>query len=96
VIGRTRLWLKAAAVAVLALAVIGVQALGQSEAQEMFGQQTVFERMMPPFMRVAPVQGRDSFFAEVEALRRQLDEDRKVEPTGPGGFFGSLFSFGDE
>lgn len=96
VIGRTRLWLKASVVAVLALAVIGVQALSRSEAQEMIGQQTVFNRLMPPFMRLSPVQDRASFFAEVDGLRRQLEEDRKIEPTGSGGFFGELFTFGHD
>jgi hypothetical protein len=96
VIGRTRLRLKAAAVAVLALAVIGVQALGRSEAQETFGQQTVLNRLMPPSLRLAAIKDRAAFTAEVDAIRRRLDEDRKVEPTGPGGFLGGLFAFGDD
>ena len=96
VIGRTRLWLKGAAVTVLALAVIGVQALSQSEYRQMFGQQSAFHRLLPPALRLSPVKDREAFVAEIDAVRRRLDEDRKVEPTGPGDFFGGLFSVGGD
>lgn len=96
VIGRTRLWLKAAVVALLALGVIGVQALSRSEAQESFGQQTAFNRLMPPALRLAPIKERADFLAEIDGIRKRLDEDRKAEPTGGGGFFSGFFSFGDD
>ena len=96
IIGRTRLKLKAAAVTALALAVIGVQALSQSEARETFGQTNAQSRLLPPTLRLAPVRDWNSFADEIEATRRRLDEDRKAEPTGPAGFFGGLFDASDD
>jgi hypothetical protein len=96
IIGRSRLKLKAAAVAALALAVIGVQLLSQSEARQTFGQSDALSRLMPPALRLAPVRDWNSFAGDVEETRRRLDEDRKTEPSGPGGFFGAVFGVNDD
>jgi FHA domain len=96
IIGRSRLRLKAAAVTALALAVIGVQALSQSEARQTFGQADAMNQLMPPVLRLAPVRDWNSFAGEIEATRRRLDEDRKAEPSGPGGFFGAFFGVSDD
>jgi len=96
IIGRTRLKLKAAAVTALALAVIGVQALGESEARQTFGQSDALNRLLPPALRMAPVRDWNSFATDIEVTRRRLDEDRKTEPSGPGGFFGAFFGVSDD
>lgn len=96
IIGPTRLKLKAATVAALALAVIGVEALSQSEARQSFGQSTALSRLMPPALRLAPVRDWKSFAGDIEETRARLDEDRKAEPSGPGGFFGPLFGVSDD
>ena len=92
-IGPTRLKLKAGAVTALALAVVGVQALSQSEVRETFGQQASLHRLLPPMFRLAPIKDNKAFVAEIGALRQKLDQDRKSEPST--GFFGTLFG-GDE
>lgn len=96
IIGPTRLKLKAAAVATLALAVIGVQILSESEARQTFGQSTAMSRLMPPGLRLAPVRDWDSFAGDIAVTRRRLDEDRKAPPSGPGGFFGPFFGASDD
>ena len=96
IIGPTRLKLKAAAVTALALAVIGVQLLGESETRQTFGQSSAMSRLMPPALRLAPVRDWGSFAGDIEQTRRRLDEDRKAPPSGPGGFFGPFFGGSDD
>jgi hypothetical protein len=96
IIRPTRLRLKAAAVAAIALAVIGVEALGQSETRQTFGQSNAMSRLMPPVLRVTALRDWNSFAGDIEVTRRRLDEDRKTEPSGPGGFFGPFFGASDD
>lgn len=73
--------LGAAAVAVVALLAIAVQTLTQSEARAVFGQQSYLHRLLPPAVRLAPLQDETAFFAGVEALKSGLDGDRTAEPA---------------
>jgi hypothetical protein len=68
-------------VAAGAVAAIATQALTQSEARADFGQQSYLHRLLPPALRLAPLQNETAFFAGVEQLKSQLDRDRTTEPA---------------
>jgi hypothetical protein len=76
--------LHVAAVAVTALCGLAVaaQSLTQSELRANFGQQTQVLRLLPPALRLAPLQNEASFFAAVETLKAKLDHDRVEEEPG--------------
>jgi len=77
-------WLKLKAglmVAVLATG-IGVQLLNQSEQRPGVDRQAYDVRLLPPEFRLAPLRSEQGFFADIEALRSQLDNDR-TEPPSP-------------
>lgn len=69
------------AVAAGAILAIATQALTQSEARADFGQQSYLHRLLPPALRLAPLQNETAFFAGVEQLKSQLDRDRATEPV---------------
>ncbi|MGO8915697.1 MAG: hypothetical protein ACLQJR_07305, partial [Stellaceae bacterium] len=75
----------AAAVAAVAILAIATQALTQSEARADFGQQSYLHRLLPPALRLAPLQNETAFFAGVEQLRSQLDRDRATAPAPDSG-----------
>ena len=71
------------AAGVVAVAVLGIatQSLTQSEARADFGQASYLRRLMPPALRLAPLQSEDAFFTGIEQLKSQLDRDRKEAPA---------------
>ena len=80
-IGPSRSAIKAAAVAALTVTAVVAQTLMQSEALADRGQQSYLRRLLPPMLRLAPVQDENTFFAEVEQLRMKLDADRAQSPA---------------
>jgi hypothetical protein len=68
--------LKGALVIALSVLAIGVQTVLQSEAVSDSGRQGTFSRLMPPSLRLAPVNDESAFFAEIEQLKIRLDRDR--------------------
>jgi hypothetical protein len=85
----TRLKLKAGLVVALLATGIGVQLLNQSELRTGVDRQASVVRLLPPEFRLAPPQTEDSFFADIEALKSQLDNDR-TEPPAPAPSGGSV------
>lgn len=77
-IGPTRMWLKSAVVGSLAGFAIATQALMQSEARFASDQQAA-AILMPPDLRLAPLQNEDAFFADVERTLDKLDRMRSQE-----------------
>jgi hypothetical protein len=92
--GRSHLVLKGAAVAGLALLVVSAQWLSQSEARLDTDYQRYTRRLMPPALRLVPLESEAAFFGEVEQIRKKLDRDRS-KSTAPSSFLGSFFG-GDE
>jgi hypothetical protein len=85
----TRLKLKAGLVVALLATGIGVQLLNQSELRTGVDRQASVMRLLPPEFRLAPSQTEESFFADIEALKSQLDSDR-TEPPAPAPSGGSV------
>jgi hypothetical protein len=79
-IGPSALRLKAGIVAGLLVLVVATQTLMQSELRAEFGQQNYLRRLLPPALRLAPVQDENAFFAEIEQLKTKLDRDRTDDP----------------
>lgn len=77
--------LKGGIVGALLTLVLAVQTLAQSEARADFGQQSYLRRLLPPVLRLAPVQDENSFFAEIERLKTTLDRDRAETPGDESG-----------
>jgi hypothetical protein len=82
VLGRGRLPLKLAIVAVLAAAGIAMQTLKQSEYRSNYGQPVVLRRLEPPALRMVTPQSEAVFFTDAAALRADLDKARTEEPVG--------------
>ncbi|HVM80804.1 MAG TPA: FHA domain-containing protein [Stellaceae bacterium] len=77
-INPTRLRLKAGATIALAAGAIAFQTLSQSEFGG--GDRLVYSRhLMPPELRLTPVETEDDFFSAVEQLKGKLEADRKEE-----------------
>jgi hypothetical protein len=81
-IGGSRLRLKGGIVAALAAAAITMQTLTQFEMRSDFGQQNYVRRLMPPALRLSPLESETVFFTGVERLKSKLDRDRTEEPSG--------------
>jgi FHA domain len=75
-VGRTHLLAKGIVVAALLVTAVTVQALQRSEAFANSGRQTVSHVLLPPGLRVAPLQDETTFFADVGKLRTKLEADR--------------------
>jgi len=75
-VGRTHLVAKGVVVAVLLVIAVAVQTLQRSEAYANSGRRTVWHGLMPPGLRMAPLQDETTFFAGVGRLRTKLDADR--------------------
>jgi len=84
-IGPSGLKLKAGLVVGLLGVVIAAQTLTQFELRAEYGQQSYPRRLLPPALRLAPVQDENVFFAEVERLKSKLDSDRSTEPNEDSG-----------
>jgi hypothetical protein len=84
-IGPSGLKLKAGIVTGLLALVIATQTLTQSELRAEFGQQNYLRRLLPPALRLSPVQDENAFFAEIEQLKSKLDRDRTDEPGEESG-----------
>ena len=76
--------LSAAAIAAVALLAIATQSLTQSEARADFGQPSYLRRLMPPALRLAPLESEAAFFSDVERLKGQIDADRKQPAAADG------------
>jgi hypothetical protein len=87
--GRSRLKLKAAAVAALALVAIGMQTLSQWEASATTDRQSFVRGLKPPTLRVAAPQTAKVFFSEVASLKVRLDRERSETPAQGGSDAGS-------
>jgi hypothetical protein len=88
-IGPSRVRLKAAAVAALALAAIGMQTLSQWEASATSDSQSFVRSLKPPMLRLAAPQTEDAFFARIASLKGKLDQARSEPPGQRGDFTGS-------
>jgi hypothetical protein len=75
-VGRTRMWLKGALVAVLLVVVIAVQSLQRMDALSDSGRQITAHVLMPPALRAVPYKSEAAFFGEVGNLKAALDGDR--------------------
>jgi hypothetical protein len=66
-------------VAALVVAAVAVQLLVESDTRR---NPTILyvRNLMPPALRLAPVEDENAFFAHVERLRGRIDEDRKEDP----------------
>jgi hypothetical protein len=84
-VGPSRLKLKAAAVATLAVLAIALQTLQRSEALYDFGRQNIARQLLPPALRLAPVRDEKVFFAGVERLKAEIDGDRAQSRADGGG-----------
>ncbi len=84
-----RLGLKACLVLALLTIGISVQVLNQSDLLAGIDRQAYAARLLPPEFRLGPLQSEDSFFADIEALKSKLDQDR-AEPPSAGGLERSL------
>jgi len=77
-IGPAHLRLKGGAVAALVAVVIVFQTLSQSDFGG--GDRLIYARhLMPPELRLTPVETEDNFFSSVEQLKDKLEIDRKEE-----------------
>jgi hypothetical protein len=84
--GPSRLELKGGIVSAVMLVAIAMQTLSRSEMSVYTGQQDVVRRLMPPALRLTPLQSESGFFADVEQLKSQLDHARAEEPpAAPAG-----------
>ena len=79
----SRLSLKAGLVVGLLATGIGVQLLNQSELRTGVDREAAILRLLPPAFRLAPAQTEETFFADIEALKTQLDDDRAEPPAAP-------------
>ncbi|HYC15152.1 MAG TPA: hypothetical protein VEC75_12950, partial [Stellaceae bacterium] len=78
-ISPTRLRVKGGAVATLAVLGIAFQLLSQSDIGG--ADRILYARhLMPPALRLSPVETEDGFFSAVERLKGKLEADRKEEP----------------
>jgi hypothetical protein len=75
-VGRTHLLAKAIVVAVLLVTAVAVTMLQRSEAFANSGRRTVSHVLMPPALRLVPLQDETAFFADIGKLRTELDADR--------------------
>ncbi|MCP3466102.1 MULTISPECIES: FHA domain-containing protein [unclassified Bradyrhizobium] len=75
-IGRTRLWLKGAAMTAVVVVGIALQALQQSEAFSDSGRQRTVHWLMPPMLRAVPLKDQSTFFGAIGDLKGRLDGDR--------------------
>lgn len=77
-IGPSRLRVKGGAVAALLVAAVALQTLSLSELGGV-DQLNYGRHLMPPALRLTPVQTEDRFFSEVERLKGKLESDRKSD-----------------
>jgi hypothetical protein len=84
-VGPSALRLKGVVVVGLLALVIAAQTLTQSELHAEFGQQNYLRRLLPPSLRLAPVQDETAFFSEIEQLKTKLDRDRTDDPGEDSG-----------
>jgi hypothetical protein len=75
-VGRTHLLAKGIVVALLLVTAIAVQALQRSEAYANSGRRTVPQVLLPPALRLVPLQDETAFFADIGKLRTKVDADR--------------------
>lgn len=75
--GRTRLRLKAAAVAALCVVGTTAQAVLQFESLAETGRANTAHWLMPPALRLVPLKDRDTFFGETTRLKARLDSGRR-------------------
>jgi hypothetical protein len=70
--------MKAGALAMLALAGIGVGVISHLEQLKKGLQPSIAQTSLPPAFRLAQPKSEDQFFAAVDGLRAKLDEDREM------------------
>lgn len=76
VLSPARLALKGGIVAGVLVVAIAVQALDAAKISYEFGS-AHYVRLLPPWMRLAPVSSEDRLFADIGKLRSKIDRDRK-------------------
>lgn len=87
--GRSRLKLKAGALAALALIAIGMQTVSQWEARATSDRPSFVRGLKPPTLRLATPQTAKAFFAEVTSLKDRVDRARTETPAQGGNDAGS-------
>lgn len=75
VIGPSHLRLKGGLVAALMVVGIAIQSVNLFDSRDRPNRQET--RLLPPVLRLTPVQTNTAFFADVERLKAQLDQDRQ-------------------
>ncbi|MBV8653330.1 MAG: FHA domain-containing protein [Alphaproteobacteria bacterium] len=91
-IGPARSWLKGGILAALVCLAVATQTLRQSEAGFGFESRLATHRLLPPSLRLTPLKSEDTFFADVERLKKRLDHARTEESPFPG----MSLDFGDD
>jgi hypothetical protein len=82
-VGRTHLLAKGIVVAALLVTAVAVQTLQRSEAYANSGRRALAHVLLPPALRLAPLQDETAFFSDVGKLRTKLDADRiQARPGG--------------
>jgi len=81
VIAPARLKLASVVVTTLLAMAVSMQTLTQSDLLSGSSQPAYLWRLMPPALRLAPLQTETAFFADVEDIKGKLDRDRLKEPT---------------
>ncbi len=76
-----RLVLKAGIVAGLAAIAIAIQAANLFDLRAANQQLNQAQNLLPPMLRLAPVKDENAFFAQIESMKRKLDQDRAEEPA---------------
>ncbi|WP_315756733.1 MULTISPECIES: FHA domain-containing protein [unclassified Bradyrhizobium] len=82
-VGRTHMLAKGMVVGLLLVVAIAVQTVQRSEALANSGRPNVSHVLMPPSLRLVPVQDEQAFFDDAARLRAKLDADRAaLTPAG--------------
>ena len=75
-VGRTHIWAKGVVVGLLLVVAIAVQTVQRSEALANSGRPNVSHVLMPPSLRLVPLQDEPAFFGDITKLKAKLDADR--------------------
>jgi hypothetical protein len=88
VLGPSRPWLKAATAGGLAAVMIALHLVSQADRM-VNDQQSLLRDFMPPALRLTALHDENTFFGDVQTLKRRLDRDRlEDQPASPLAILG--------